>query len=128
MPSLRALLIGQALWELFRYDVLLRVRGFRRIHQSLTQAQSEPAHQDRNLETRITEAVNWAVCLYWKPTLCLQRSVATARLFRKHGVAATVVIGCRPEPFFSHAWVEIGGRVVNDSPAYQQRLSVLERI
>jgi len=38
------------------------------------------------------------------------------------------VIGYRAAPFFSHAWVEVAGRVVNDSPIYQMRLQVLERL
>jgi len=58
----------------------------------------------------------------------LQRSIVTARVMRRHGIPAEVVIGYRPSPFFSHAWVEVAGRVVNDSPAYQRRLRVLERL
>jgi len=38
------------------------------------------------------------------------------------------VIGYRAAPFFSHAWVEVGGRAANDSPTYQKRLQVLERL
>jgi hypothetical protein len=30
-------------------------------------------------------------------------------------------------PFLAHAWVEVAGRVVNDSPTFQRRLQVLER-
>ena len=69
-----------------------------------------------------------ATCLYWKPVLCLQRSVCAVRLLRSHGVAARLVIGYRPSPFFSHAWVEVDGRVVNSSPAYKTRLRVLYSI
>jgi hypothetical protein len=69
-----------------------------------------------------------AQSLYWKRALCLQRSVATTRLLRQHGIRAELVIGYRADPFMSHAWVEIDGQVVNDSPAYQQRLRVLERL
>jgi hypothetical protein len=43
-------------------------------------------------------------------------------------VAAEMVIGYRPSPFFSHAWVEVNGSIVNDSPAYQEKLLVLERV
>ncbi len=65
------------------------------------------------------------MCLYWKPVRCLQKSVATARLLRRHRVDAKVVVGCRPEPFYSHAWVEVEGRVVNESPLYKVRLPAL---
>jgi len=121
-------LIVQSLWELLRFDLMLRLRGFR---QALSTAGEPPvriANCDSSLENRICEAMNLAVCLYWKRTLCLQRSVATARLLRSRGVHATLVIGCRSEPFLSHAWVEMDGRAINDSPAYQRLLCVLERI
>ena len=65
---------------------------------------------------------------YWKPVKCLQRSVVTARALRAYGIDADVVIGYRLAPFLSHAWVEVGGRIVNDSPVFQHRLQVLERI
>jgi hypothetical protein len=66
-----------------------------------------------------------ATCLYWKRVLCLQRSVCATRLLRARSLPARLVIGYREAPFFSHAWVEIGSRVVNDSPAYRTRLRVL---
>ena len=68
-----------------------------------------------------------ACCFYWKRVLCLQRAVVTARLLRRYGFDAEVVIGCRNAPFTGHAWVEIAGAVVNDSPGYQQKLCVLDR-
>jgi hypothetical protein len=54
--------------------------------------------------------------------------MVTARLLRRRGFDAEVVIGCRPEPFFSHAWVELDGRVVNDSPVYREQLPALARL
>ncbi|MBZ5724264.1 MAG: lasso peptide biosynthesis B2 protein [Acidobacteriia bacterium] len=123
----RSLLIAQALWQLLRYDVVLRAGGFRRIHRDLGRRRPKPAGGAPSREARICEAMRWALSLYCKPALCLQRAVATARLLRRHGMEAHVVIGYRPEPFFGHAWVEIEGRVVDDSPAWQ-RLHVLERI
>jgi len=41
---------------------------------------------------------------------------------------AHLVIGYRARPFFSHAWVEVDGRVANDSAGYQHNLTVLERV
>jgi hypothetical protein len=38
------------------------------------------------------------------------------------------VIGYRPSPFFSHAWVEIDGRLVNDLPGYAEQLRVLHKL
>lgn len=66
-----------------------------------------------------------AACLYFKHVRCLQRSVCTVRILRRQAVPATLVIGVRTSPFASHAWVEIGGRILNESVKYQQRLTVL---
>jgi hypothetical protein len=83
------------------------------------------APADRELEPSLCDAVLTATCLYWKPVLCLQHSVCLARLLRARGVRARLIIGYRAVPFFSHAWVEVDGRVVNDSPAYKSRLQIL---
>jgi hypothetical protein len=65
---------------------------------------------------------------YWKRIRCLQRAIVTARVLRRHGIPAEVAIGYRPSPFFSHAWVEVAGRVINDSPTFQHRFHILERL
>ena len=123
-----AWLITRSLWELCRYDLTIHLFGFRQVVRRGSSVRGITASRDPNLESRICGAMQWALSLYWKRALCLQRSVATARLLRGCGLDASVVIGCRSEPFVSHAWVEIDGRVVNDSPGYQRLLCVLERI
>lgn len=118
-------LVIRAFYEIARHDLVLRLRGSGpTLHQVSRQcvAAKLASHE---LEQDICEAVLLATCLYWKPVLCLQRSVCTARLLRKHGVNARLVIGYRPAPFFAHAWVEVEGRVVYGSPAYQKRLQPL---
>jgi hypothetical protein len=124
----KSALVVNALWELLLYDVMLRTGGFQRVHRALKQVRPRHRSRARHREADISGAMRSAMSLYWKPALCLQRSVATTRLFRKFGVPAELVIGYRADPFLSHAWVEIGGHVVNDSPAYQRRLQVLERL
>jgi hypothetical protein len=80
------------------------------------------------MEKVICQAVRAVAPVYWKPIRCLQRSLVTARMMRDHGIGAEVVIGYCPVPFFSHAWVEVAGRVANDSRVFQTRLRVLERL
>jgi hypothetical protein len=117
-------LVARALYELVRYDVVYARRGFRGVTASLADVPLDATPARMNMAA--VEAVVWAVCCYWKPVRCLQRAVCTVRLLRRDGVAARVVIGYRPQPFLSHAWVEVAGRVVNDSPAYQRHLRVLQ--
>ncbi len=120
-----ALLVLRALDELARYEAIIWLRGFGCIQRQLSRQSLVAKPTSPELEQAICDAVLLATCLYWKPVLCLQRSVCAVRLLRKCGIVAKLVIGYRPSPFFSHAWVEVDGRIVNGSPAYQTRLQVL---
>jgi transglutaminase superfamily protein len=115
----------RALYELARYEVIISVRGSGRILQQLRRQSTAARSTGHELEQAICDAVLLATCFYWKPVLCLQRAVCTTRLLRRHGIVARLVIGYRPSPFFSHAWVEVDGRVVYGSPVYQTRLKPL---
>jgi len=76
----------------------------------------------------IVWSVDEACVWYVKRAACLQRSAVATWLLRRHGIDAQLVIGCRPLPFESHAWVEVDGRVVNDLPRYQRAFIVLTRL
>jgi len=118
-------LVLVALSEIVRYEVVVKWRGFGCILRQLRRQPVAPKYATSELERAICDAVLLATCFYWKPVLCLQRAVCTVRLLRKYGIDARLVIGYRPSPFFSHAWVEVNGRVVYGSAAYQQRLQTL---
>jgi hypothetical protein len=120
-----ALLVIRALLELLRYDVIHAVRGFHYLCRKLEEQPLPPAEGASKLEHQVCQAVSLAACFYWKRVYCLQRSVAAARVLRSSGIPARVVIGYRPSPFFSHAWVEVNGTVVNDSPVYRERMQIL---
>ena len=115
-------LVSKAVYEIVRYEVVLSLLGSGRILQQLKRQSINAKTVSNELEKAICEAVLLAACFYWKPVLCLQRAVCTVRLLRRHGIHARLVIGYRPSPFFSHAWVEVNGRVVYGSAAYQTRL------
>ena len=118
----KAGLLIRALYELARYEVVLSLRGSGRILSQLRRQSVSIESSSADLEKTICDAVLLATCFYWKPVLCLQRAVCTVRLLRRHGIHARLVIGYRPSPFFSHAWVEVDGRVLYGSAAYQKRL------
>ena len=119
------LLVLRALYEIALYDVIVSVRGVGRILRRLRRQRVLEKPCSQELQQMICDAVLLATCFYWKPVLCLQRSVATTRLLRKYGINAQLTIGYRPSPFFSHAWVEVHGRVVYGSAAYRTRLQTL---
>ena len=114
--------VVRALYEIFRYEVIVSSRGVGRILSQLKRQPVNTRPTAPELEEMICDAVHVATCFYWKPVLCLQRAVCTVRLLRRYGIAARLVIGYRPSPFFSHAWVEVDGRVVYGSSTYQKRL------
>jgi len=125
MPApYRISLYARVVWELVRYDVLFAWRGIEGVRP---REGARPGTAGEGQETAICEALRSVAPFYWKPIRCLERAIVTARVMRRHRIAAEVVIGYQTGPFFSHAWVEVGGRVANDSPAYQARLLVLER-
>ena len=118
-------LILRALFEIMRYDGIVSSLGIGRILRQLRKQHVSVRPCSEELKSAICDVVLLATCFYWKPVLCLQRSVCTVRLLRKYGIDARLAIGYRPAPFFSHAWVEVDGRVAYGSPAYQERLQIL---
>ena len=117
-------LVVRAWCELARFDVLRALLTGSTLRLPPVAQRGRKATDAEGTST-VCNAVATATCLYWKPVMCLQRSVCTARLLRARGVPAHLVIGYRPDPFLSHAWVEVDDRVVNDSSTYRQRLFVL---
>ena len=127
-PLARTLLLIRLLKELLRYDLVAATLGFQGVRRGLHSPVCRQQGSRPELATAIPEAVSRIVPFYWKPVRCLQRSIVTARVLHAYGLPADVVIGYLPVPFVAHAWVEVDGRIVNDSPAYRHRLRVLERI
>jgi hypothetical protein len=110
------------------FDLASRL-GFARLHAWIRRC--PPANAGRRRAVTPDEIV-WAVdeaCVWYvKRAMCLQRSVVATWLLRRHGWSAELVIGCRPLPFESHAWVELDGRVVNDRQQYRTAFTVLDRL
>ena len=117
-------LVVRAWCELARFDVLRALSTGSTLLLPPVAQRGRKATDAEGTST-VCNAVATAICLYWKPVMCLQSSVCTARLLRARCVPAHLVIGYRPDPFLSHAWVEVDDRVVNDSSTYRQRLFVL---
>lgn len=117
----------QAIAGLMVYDVVARL-GFARTHALVAKfpvvKRTPPEQSTPGICKAVAEACVW----YVKRVHCLQRSAVTTWLLRLHGVPAELVIGCRPVPVQSHAWVEVNGQVVNDRPQYQKFYRVLERL
>jgi hypothetical protein len=109
------------------FDLSLARRGFGALHNEVHLCPVAPQPVLPRVTEEICTAVEAACIWYWKEVLCLQRSVASACLLRRHGVAARIVIGIQHIPFKAHAWVEVDGRVVNDKEYLREIYAVLEQ-
>jgi hypothetical protein len=104
-----------------------RLAGFAGIHRYIRRVRRRDRGRVASPQSLVW-AVDEACVWYFKRTFCLQRSVVATWMLRRHGFAASLVIGYRAVPFESHAWVELDGLVVNDRPQYQKYFHVLERL
>jgi hypothetical protein len=120
------ILAAHAWLALAAFDVA-RFAGFARTCERLRRLRPADRRSWADADD-IVWAVDEACVWYVKRAACLQRSAVATWLLRRHGVRAEMVIGCRPLPFESHAWVEVDSRVVNDRPQYQKVFTVLDRL
>jgi len=117
-----------ALLALLLVDIVVRLAGFHKFYRLIRGFPvlgSKPASWPGT--GGVCSAVDRAATLYFKRAWCLQRSATAACLLRLRGVKAQLVIGARRMPFGAHAWVELEGAVVNDSPVVRRRFVELER-
>jgi hypothetical protein len=110
--------IVKATLGLALFDVILSCRSLETlcsVVRSWRVKAPRPA-SDATAVAQVSRAVERACVWYPKKALCLQRSAVTTCLLRRRGIDAHMVVGVRAMPFLAHAWVEVGGRVVNDFP------------
>ena len=120
-------LVLKAFLELARIDRLLGRSDFQAIHALVSSCPIRANSPSAACTSTIVPAVDRASVWFWKEVSCLHRSAATVCLLRKYGIAAELVIGAQALPFKAHAWVEVGGQVINDKADIWQLYPVLER-
>jgi hypothetical protein len=120
-------LVLKAYLKLIQFDLYLARDNFAALYEKIRNYPVGAHAPGPNAIENICSAVDMACIWYWKEALCLQRSAATACLLKKYGVQAQMVIGAQQMPFKAHAWVEVGGRVVNDKPYTPEMYTVLDR-
>jgi hypothetical protein len=120
-------LVAEALGWLMLFDLLSKT-GFSRVHAFTRRRQVARHAPGADVTARVCWAVEEACVWYVKRAYCLQRSSVATWMLRRRGVPAQLVIGYRPVPVDSHAWVEVDGKVVNDRPQYQKFFRVLDRL
>lgn len=124
-------LLFEALVTLVRFD-MAAWRGFRHVHTLMSapcDSSGSSPDPSNHLETigRVCTVVQLVCSYYPKSVMCLQRSGTIARMLKKRGVPAEVVIGIKKFPFQAHAWIEIDGLVVNDHAQVGNKYLPIER-
>jgi len=117
----------QAFFQFLRFEYFIGRPDFAALYQGVRDCHLASKSPDPNTIVRICRAIDLACVWYPKQVLCLQRSAATTCLLRRHGIAASLVIGARQLPFKAHAWVEADGVVVNDKPYMSEIYQALDR-
>lgn len=120
-------LVLRAYCKLIYFDLFLARRDFTALYREIRGCPISRAGESPDAGEKICAAVDVACIWYWKQVLCLQRSAATTCLLRASGIPAEMVIGAQQMPFKAHAWVEVGGRVVNDTSLTAEIYAVLDR-
>jgi hypothetical protein len=101
-------------------DMVLRAKRFQRLGQWL-EAPAE-GHVDAQALRRAEAYAHWldvAARHHVVRARCLHRSLALQHWLRREGLPSRLQIGVRRDGrvLRAHAWVELGGHSVNDSPA-----------
>jgi len=94
-------------------------------HESLApQAACSRDEEARQVVTALTRAA----IFFPARALCLEQSLALYVLLRQRGHRPTLKIGVQPLPFYAHAWVELGGKPLNEDIGFAESLVALREV
>src|ERR1044071_8226314 len=114
---------------LLTFDLLLKFGGFQRLIRGVEHWPiASPRTTDPNLCRRVRGMVDRAQMYYPKKAMCLQHSAVVTCLLRRRGVPAEMVLDAQPFTPKAHAWTEVLGQVVSDSPNVKTKYRELRRL
>lgn len=116
-PQGQLVSLTRTLVALASVKLALRTRGFRRTHRLFATAAVRRTAASVDVSDIIYTVSAAAAFLPWR-ALCLEQSLTLCYLLRRHGHDAIVRLGVRPHPFAAHAWVEIDGTPLGESPEH----------
>jgi hypothetical protein len=107
-------------------DVALRVLGYARtvrIARFLGGDRTLPVNDQ--LISRTLHNILVATAFYPGRSKCLEQSIAGYALLRRRGAAVDIRMGVQPYPFSAHAWLELNGMPVTESPEVVANFALL---
>ncbi len=109
---------GKGLWSFWRAALwargVMKRRALDRATALLQGADNAAAAAARELVARFQR---WRP-LYPRAASCLFDSLALGRFLWSAGVRSNLIYAVRGGPFSAHAWLEVGGVIINDDPEY----------
>jgi hypothetical protein len=100
--------------------------GFKAVHRVVSKTTT--ARRTPSIATEdVVRAMTIAQLFYFKKVQCLQKSAVIARLLRRRGVPAEMVIGCHNAPMQAHAWVEVDRTIISGQYAGLEHFRVIDR-
>jgi Transglutaminase-like superfamily len=116
----------RCLFLLMVCDVALRVLGFARtLHFARRLAGHSTTTESTQMVQPTLHNVVVATVLYPGRSKCLEQAIAAFVLLRRRGIPVDVRFGVQPYPFFAHAWVELNGVPLNESPEVIARFALM---
>ncbi|WP_208952592.1 lasso peptide biosynthesis B2 protein [Rahnella sp. ChDrAdgB13] len=109
---------------------ILIKKGFNGVMESLRRERRNIKYKQENLvfNESAMHHLNKAYPYSKNNSNCLTYSFCLASMLTRKNFNAKLIIGVRTKPFFSHAWVEINGVVINDDVEIRNKLSVIWEI
>lgn len=107
-------------------DVALRTLGFARtLRAAHFLAGNEEADIDDRLIQDTFKSIVTATAFYPGRSKCLEQTLASYVLLRRRGAPVRIRIGVQPYPFFAHAWLELKGAPITETPEVVGRFALL---
>lgn len=136
LPAPDRRLFLHASWLLLKQRLSLAWHGRRAVGAMVAEAMGPPVGiADAARARRLLVSFERAARHHLFPCNCLLRSLAGRRMLAAHNIAARLRIGVAPggavgggqgsASLRAHAWLEVGGEVVNDDPAVADRFAAL---
>jgi hypothetical protein len=98
-------------------DVALRVLGFARtLRWARRLAGEHTSVADEQLIKQTLHNIVVATVFYPGKSKCLEQAIAVFVLLRRRRVPVQIRLGVQPYPFYAHAWVELNGAPLTESP------------
>lgn len=125
---------ARALFLFVLIDLGLQFFGFNRVYKAFVRwtrvlRRRVPEGQEQQVLDQTLAGVVTATRLYYRRRKdCLPKSLTIYYLVRKQGIPANLCIGVKKFPFAGHAWVEYGGRIVDDFPKRVPLYTLLNRV